>query len=116
FETRIMVKQDAPELLRQTFFSPRWQPQVVSLSGNTDCYQPSEKHLGLTRRCLEVFRDFLNPVGIITKSALVTRDIDVLQELAAHDAAHVFLSVTSLEEELAGRMEPRAARPQRRLQ
>jgi len=116
FETRIMVKEDAPELLRQTFLSPRWQPQVVSLSGNTDCYQPSEKKLGITRRCLEVFREFYNPVGIVTKSALVTRDIDLLQDLAAHEAAHVFVSITSLEDELAGRMEPRAARPQRRLQ
>jgi DNA repair photolyase len=115
FERRIMVKHDAPELLRQTFLSPRWQPQIVSVSGNTDCYQPVERRLQLTRRCLEVFRDFRNPVGLITKSALVTRDIDLLSELAADGAAHVFLSITTLDGEVARRMEPRAARPERRL-
>jgi DNA repair photolyase len=115
FERRIMVKHDAPELLRQTFLSPRWQPQVVSLSGNTDCYQPAERQLKLTRRCLEIFREFRNPVGVVTKSALVARDVDVLSALAADGAAHVFLSITSLDGELARRMEPRAARPDRRL-
>jgi len=115
FERRIMVKHDAPELLRKTFLAPRWRPEVVALSGNTDCYQPVERHLRLTRRCLEVFREFLNPVGIITKSALVVRDIDVLADLAAHAATHVFVSVTSLDDELARRMEPRAARPDKRL-
>src|SRR6185295_4817022 len=69
----------------------------------------------ITRRCLEVFRDFRNPVGVITKSALVARDADLLAELAADEAAHVYLSITTLEDELAARMEPRAARPQRRL-
>jgi len=115
FERRIMVKHDAPELLRQTLRSPRWLPQVVSLSGNTDCYQPAERHLRLTRRCLEVFGEFRNPVGVVTKSALVARDVDVLKALAADGVAHVFLSVTSLDGELARRMEPRAARPDRRL-
>jgi DNA repair photolyase len=115
FETRVMVKEDAPELLRQALLAPSWQPQIVSLSGNTDCYQPVERSLGLTRRCLEVFRDFRNPVGIVTKSALVARDVDVLRELAAHEAVHVYISITTLEDELAGRMEPRAARPQPRL-
>jgi DNA repair photolyase len=116
FERRIMVKHDAPELLRQTFLSPRWEPQVVSLSGNTDCYQPAERHLQVTRRCLEVFRDFRNPVGVVTKSVLVTRDADLLSELAADGAAHVFVSITSVDGELARRMEPRAARPDRRLE
>ena len=115
FERRIMVKEDAPELLRQAFLSPRWQPQTVALSGNTDCYQPVERHLQLTRRCLEVFRDFRNPAGVVTKSALVTRDADLLSELAAHGAAHVLVSVTSLDGDLARRMEPRAARPDKRL-
>jgi DNA repair photolyase len=115
FERRILVKLDAPELLRKALFSPRWQPQVVSLSGNTDCYQPAERKLEITRRCLEVFREFRNPVGVITKSALVARDADLLAELAAHGAAHVFLSITSLDPELARRMEPRAATPERRL-
>jgi DNA repair photolyase len=115
FERRIMVKQEAPELLRQTFLSPRWRPETVALSGNTDCYQPAERHLQLTRRCLEVFAEFRNPVGIITKSALVTRDVDVLSRLATEGAVHVFVSVTSLDGELARRMEPRAARPDKRL-
>ena len=115
FERRIMVKDDAPELLRKTFVSPRWEPQVVALSGNTDCYQPVERKLGLTRRCLEVFAEFRNPVSAITKSALVARDADLFAELARHGAAQVFLSVTTLDPELARRMEPRAARPDRRL-
>src|SRR5215468_3769213 len=86
FERRIMVKQDAPELLRQAFLSPRWQTQTVALSGNTDCYQPVERRLQITRRCLEVFAEYLNPVGIVTKSALVTRDVDLLTALAEHRA------------------------------
>jgi DNA repair photolyase len=116
FEQRIMVKEDAPQLLRQTFLSPRWQPQTVALSGNTDCYQPVERRLHLTRRCLEIFREFLNPVSIVTKSALVTRDIDLLTELAAHGAAHVLVSITTLDGALARRMEPRAAAPDKRLE
>ena len=116
FERRIMVKDDAPELLRKTFVSSRWEPQVVALSGNTDCYQPVERRLGLTRRCLEVFAEFRNPVSAITKSALVARDVDLFAELARHGAAHVFLSVTTLDPELARRMEPRAARPDRRIE
>ncbi len=115
FESRITVKEDAPALLRKTFLSPRWQPELVSLSGNTDCYQPVERTLGITRRCLEVFAEFRNPVGVITKSALVTRDVDLLAELARHGAVHVFSSITSLDADLAARLEPRAARPHRRL-
>ena len=115
FERRIMVKEDAPELLQRTLASPRWVPQTVALSGNTDCYQPVERRLEITRRCLGVFRDFMNPVAIVTKSALVTRDIDLLAPLAAAAAAHVLVSVTSLDGELARRMEPRAARPEKRL-
>jgi len=115
FERRILVKENAAALLSEQLRSPRWRPQVVALSGNTDCYQPVERKLRLTRGCLEVFRDFRNPVGIITKSALVTRDIDLLAELASHRAVHVFVSITSLDDELASRLEPRASRPQRRL-
>lgn len=115
FEQRIMVKEHAPELLRERLMSPRWEPHVVALSGNTDCYQPVERKLRITRRCLEVFAEFRNPVGVITKSALVARDADVLAELARHDAVHVMVSVTTLDPELARRMEPRAAWPERRL-
>src|SRR5437870_9457293 len=106
FERRIMVKHDAPELLRRTFLSPRWRPEVIALSGNTDCYQPVERRLQLTRRCLEVFQEFRNPVGIVTKSALVARDADLLAALAGDAAAHVLVSITSLDRELARRMEP----------
>jgi DNA repair photolyase len=116
FERRILVKPDAPELLRRAFLSPRWRPQTVALSGNTDCYQPVEQRLQLTRRCLEVFSEFVNPVSVTTKSALVTRDIDLLCELAHHGAAHVALSITTLDAPLARRMEPRAAQPERRLE
>jgi DNA repair photolyase len=116
FERRIMIKPDAPQLLRRTFLSPRWQPQAVALSGNTDCYQPVEQRLQLTRRCLEVFSEFVNPVSVTTKSALVTRDIDLLSTLASHGAAHVMLSITTLDGALARRMEPRAAQPERRLE
>jgi len=115
FERKILVKSDAPALLRRALASPRWTPQVVALSGNTDCYQPAERHLGITRRCLEVFAEFLNPVAVVTKSATVARDADVLATLAEAEAAHVFVSVTSLDPEVARRMEPRAARPERRL-
>jgi DNA repair photolyase len=115
FERRILVKEDAPALLRQTFARPSWEGEVVALAGNTDCYQPIERQLGLTRRCLEVFAECRNPVGVITKSALVTRDVDLLARLAAHGAAHVFVSVTTLDDELVARLEPRAARPGRRI-
>src|SRR4029453_9449744 len=115
FESRIMVKEDAPALLRKALSQPRWEPQVVALSGNTDCYQPVERQLGITRRCLEVFVEFRNPVGVVTKSALVARDADLLGELASHQAAHVCCSVTTLAPDLARRMEPRAAQPGKRL-
>ena len=115
FERKLMVKTDAPALLRAALSSARWQPQVIALSGNTDCYQPVERRLRITRGCLEVLAEFRNPVSVITKSALVMRDVDLLAALAAHGAAHAFLSVTSLDLDLARRMEPRAASPERRL-
>ena len=86
FETKIMVKDRAPELLREKLGSRGWKPQVVTLSGNTDCYQPVERKLEITRRCLQVFAEFRNPVSMITKRDLVMRDVDVLRELQAHDA------------------------------
>ena len=115
FETRIVVKEDAPELLRQELSSPRWKPELIGLSGVTDPYQPVERKLALTRRCIAVLAEFRNPVAIITKNELVTRDRDLLGELAAHHAAAVFLSLTTLDATLSGRLEPRAARPERRL-
>jgi DNA repair photolyase len=115
FESKIIVKPNAPELLAKTFRSGRWQPQVISLSGNTDCYQPIERQLKLTRRCLEVFLRHRNPVGMITKSALITRDIDILQQLAELSLVATCVSVTTLNNDLASKMEPRAAAPARRL-
>ena len=115
FESRILVKEDAPELLRKELSSPRWKPQLIALSGNTDCYQPAERKLEITRRCLAVLAEFRNPVGVITKNELVTRDIDHLQALAEHGAVAVSLSITTLDGELARRMEPRASHPRDRL-
>jgi DNA repair photolyase len=115
FETKILVKEKAPELLRRELMLPSWKPQALAISGVTDAFQPIERHLKLTRRCLEVLAEFRNPAVIITKNELVTRDIDLLSELARHNAALVFVSVTSLNGELARSLEPRASQPQRRL-
>lgn len=115
FETKIMVKEDAPELLRRELSSPKWKPQVIALSGVTDPYQPVERRLKLTRRCLEVLAEFRNPVAIVTKNFLVTRDVDLLAELARHQAAAVFISITTLDTELRKVMEPRTSPPAARL-
>ncbi|HYM59448.1 MAG TPA: PA0069 family radical SAM protein [Thermoanaerobaculia bacterium] len=115
FETRIVVKEDAPELLREELNAPKWKPQTIAISGVTDPFQPIERKLELTRRCLGVLAEFRNPVAIITKSHLVTRDIDHLRELARFQAAADFVSVTTLDPELAGIMEPRASSPALRL-
>jgi DNA repair photolyase len=116
FETKIMVKVNAPELLRAELSSPKWVPQPVALSGVTDCYQPIERRLQLTRKCLQVMAEFRNPVCIITKNRLVTRDLDVLKELAAHRAVVVNISINSLQSELTRRLEPRATLPEGRLE
>ncbi|MSU35052.1 MAG: PA0069 family radical SAM protein [Pedosphaera sp.] len=115
FETRIVVKYRAPELLRKELSSPRWKPNVIALSGVTDPYQPVERKLALTRRCLAVLRDFRNPVGIVTKNSLVTRDIDLLGELAHHQAAGVYISLTTLDPALRAVMEPRTSPSRARL-
>src|SRR5690606_23478252 len=96
FETKILVKENAPELLSKAFQQPSWGPQVVALSGNTDPYQPLERRLGITRRCLEVFLKHRNPVSIITKNYLVTRDADILEEMARFNLVNVTLSITTL--------------------
>jgi DNA repair photolyase len=116
FETRIMVKENAPELLRAELSSSKWEPQWLALSGVTDAYQPVEKKLRITRRCLEVLAEFRNPVGIVTKNRLVTRDLDVLTELARFNAASVLLSLTTLIPERQRVMEPRTSSPQARLE
>ena len=115
FESRILVKENAPELLHGELSSPRWEPQVIAMSVATDCYQPIEKKLRLTRRCLEVLVEFRNPVAVVTKNHLVTRDIDLLSELARHDAAVIMISLTTLDDDLRRVMEPRTSRPTRRL-
>jgi len=115
FESRIMVKPNAPQLLREALSSRKWQPTVISMSGVTDCYQPIERKLELTRGCLKVFNEFRNPVGIITKNHLVTRDIDLLKELAAVNAVAVHVSITTLDKNLTQIMEPRTSVPARRL-
>ncbi|HEY7535273.1 MAG TPA: PA0069 family radical SAM protein [Thermodesulfobacteriota bacterium] len=115
FETKIFIKEDAPELLRREFSSPRWHPRPVAISGVTDPYQPAESHFCLTRACLKVFEEFRNPVGIVTKNQLVTRDIDILKVLAEHSAAMVAVSITTLDPKLARVMEPRASQPDLRL-
>ena len=116
FETKIMVKLRAPELLRRELSHPRWQPQPIAMSGATDCYQPAERQFRLTRQCLEVCAGLRHPIFIITKNALVTRDLDLLCELARHHCIGVHISVTSLDSDLAGELEPRASRPAARLQ
>jgi DNA repair photolyase len=111
-----MVKLRAPQLLREELSSPKWKPESIGLSGVTDCYQPAERKFRLTRACLEVLAEFRQPVGIITKNFLVTRDRDLLAELARYNCVHVTITITTLDAELAGKLEPRAARPEHRLQ
>lgn len=115
FESRIFVKENAPQLLHKALMAPRWQPQTIGISGVTDPYQPAESHFKLTRECLNVLKSFRNPVGLITKSHLVTRDIDILRQMATYNGASVAISITTLDNTLHQRMEPRAATPQRRL-
>jgi DNA repair photolyase len=110
-----MVKMDAPELLAETFEKKNWKPQMVALSGNTDCYQPVERRLQLTRKCLEVFLKYRNPIGMVTKNALVLRDADILGEMARFGIGHVMISITTLDADLARRMEPRTSSPTNRL-
>jgi DNA repair photolyase len=116
FETKILVKEDAPELLRKELCAKKWRPQTLGFSGVTDPYQPIERKLRITRQCLEVLAEFRNPVAMITKNHLITRDVDLLGELARHHAAMACISVTTLDPELARVMEPRASAPRARLE
>lgn len=115
FESRIVVKKDAPELLRKFLSQKSWKPAVISLSGNTDCYQPIERQMRITRQLLEVCLDFRNPVGIITKNQLVLRDLDLLQEMSRRGLVRVFTSITSLDEDLRRVLEPRTSAYRQRL-
>jgi DNA repair photolyase len=115
FESRIMVKENAPELLEAELASPKWKPQTLVMSGVTDPYQPIEKKLQITRRCLQVLAKFRNPIGMLTKNRLITRDTDIFRELAAHNAVALNISVTTLDPKLQRILEPRTSPPQARL-
>ena len=115
FETKIFVKERAPELFREWLARNDWQPEPVILSGVTDCYQPAERHFRLTRRCLEVALEARQPVSIVTKNALVTRDLDLLRDMASRRLVRVAISLTSLDQSLTRVMEPRTSSPQARL-
>lgn len=116
FETKIIIKQNAPALLEKHLLQPNWQAVPIMLSGNTDCYQPQEKKFEITRKMLQVLLKYRHPVGIITKNALIQRDIDILNELAKDKLVNVMISITTLDEELRRQMEPRTASAIKRLQ
>lgn len=116
FETKIMVKKDAPKLLEEAFLKKSWEPQSVFFSGNTDCYQPVERKLEITRECLRVFLKFKNPVSIITKNALIQRDIDILKKMSELNLVRAVISITTLKKDLQRKMEPRTSSPSMRLQ
>jgi DNA repair photolyase len=111
FETKIFVKKNAPELLRQELLAKKWKPETITISGVTDCYQPAEKRFQLTRKCLEVLNEFRNPYAIISKNHLVTRDLDLFQEMAQFNGVFVMISITSLQDDLISVLEPRTSRP-----
>src|SRR5262245_10069183 len=116
FESKILIKPDAAKLLEAELRKPNYRPQVIAMGTNTDPYQPLERDLRITRSILQVLAEFKHPVGIVTKSATVTRDIDILAPMAAEGLARVAVSVTTLDKKLARSMEPRAATPPRRLE
>lgn len=115
FESKIIVKKNAPELLRKFLLKKSWKPEPISLSGNTDCYQPGEQRFQLTKRLLEICLDFKQPVTLITKNAGILRDVDLLAKLAAQNLTSVMVSITSLEEPLRLKMEPRTTTAGQRL-
>jgi DNA repair photolyase len=116
FETRILVKEDAATVLRREISKPGYQVRPLDLSGVTDPYQSVERRLGITRSCLGVLAETLHPVVVVTKNAAVTRDLDLLAELARFDASMVWISITTLDAKLAARLEPRTSQPGARLQ
>lgn len=116
FEKTILVKKNAPELLEKTLNHPKWDVKTISLSGNTDCYQPCERNFGITRQLLELMLKYKHPVSIITKNALINRDIDILEELAQLGLVCVNISLTTLNEELRRKLEPRTATSKRKLE
>ncbi|MBX2961368.1 MAG: PA0069 family radical SAM protein [Cyclobacteriaceae bacterium] len=115
FESKIMVKKNAPQLLEKFILHPNWQPVPISVSGNTDCYQPLERKLEITRGLLKVFAQYRHPLGMITKNSLILRDLDLLTDLARNNLVHVYISLTTLNEDLRRMMEPRTASATKRL-
>ncbi|WP_345168047.1 PA0069 family radical SAM protein [Nibribacter koreensis] len=115
FEQKIIVKENAPQVLKQQLENPNWKVRPIMLAGNTDCYQPIEAKRKITRQLLEVLLQYKHPVSVITKNALILRDLDILQELHKHQLLHVNISITTLQEELRQKMEPRTATGIRRL-
>jgi len=115
FETKVLVKHDAPRLFREFLAKPSWKCEPIIFSGVTDCYQPAEREFKLTRQCLEIALECRQPIGMITKNALVVRDLDLLSEMAKLDLVQVNLSVTTLDAELARELEPRTSTPTARL-
>jgi len=115
FETKIHAKHDAPALLREALMSPTWQGEGIVMSGVTDPYQPVERELRITRGCLEVMAEFRQAVSLVTKNHLITRDLDLLAKLREHNAVHAAVSLTTLDNRLAAKMEPRASSPRERL-
>ena len=115
FESKIIVKENAPALLEKHILNPKWQPVPIMLSGNTDCYQPQERKFQITRKMLQVLAKYRHPVGIISKNSLVTRDIDILKDLASDRLVHVMISITTLNEDLRRAMEPRTVSGLKRL-
>ena len=109
FESKIIVKKNAPELLKATFQKKSYKPKTIMLSGNTDCYQPLEKKFGITQKLLQIMLEHRNPVGIITKNGLIQRDLDILTEMAKLNLVQVIFSITTLDEDLRRRLEPRTA-------
>jgi DNA repair photolyase len=116
FETKIMAKREAPALLREALKSPKWDWRPISMSGVTDPYQPIEAKLGITRGCLEVLSEFGQEVGVITKNRLILRDLDIISDMAKRGLASAAVSLTTLDHDLAMKMEPRAASPKARLE
>ena len=115
FESKILVKRDAAAVLRRELCRKGWIGQWIAVSGVTDCYQPAERHFQITRQCLEVFLEARQPFGIVTKNALVARDIDLLVRAAKRNLVHVYISITSLDASLLRRLEPRTSSPRARL-
>ena len=115
FESKIIVKKNAPQILEQQLLGKNWNASPIMLSGNTDCYQPQERKFQITRQMLQVLARYRHPVGVITKNSLITRDLDILKDLASDRLVHVMISITTLNEDLRRIMEPRTASSIKRL-